>query len=130
MAPEINGMGATNKEGTGFGVTETISMGLISKTGCGNEGEDPMHVVSVDVGNGPQSPKTKAMWTRLRCMEIGPVELIKEGAKFVLGKRSTDREGSNQVEDEQIEVVKRGKSSMDSNSKELAGMPMHPCRSQ
>ena len=40
------------------------------------------------------------------------------------------REEPNQVGDEQIEVVKRGKSNVDFNSKESAGVPMHPCRSQ
>ena len=63
-------------------------------------------------------------------MEIGPVELIKEGAKFVLGKRITSRKGSNLGEDEQLEVVKKGKSSVDSNSEEMAGVPMHLCRMQ
>ena len=92
VASEINGMESTNKEGTVFGVTETSSMGLSSKPGCGTEGEEHMHMVSVDVGNGPHSPKTKATWTRLRPMDIGPVELIKERAKSVLGKGSTHKE--------------------------------------
>ena len=130
VAPEINGIGATNKERMGFGVTNTKGMGLNSKARDGVEVEDPMHVVNVDLGSGPQSPKTKATWTRLRRMEIEPVKLIKEGVKSVLGKRSTSKEGSNQVEDEQIEVVKQGKSSAKSNSEETAGVPMHPCRSQ
>ena len=50
--------------------------------------------------------------------------------KPVLGKRSTNREGSNQVEGEHVEGVKRGKRSMKSNSEEAVGVSMHPCRSQ
>ena len=62
-------------------------------------------------------------------MEVGYREFNKEEAKSVLGKRSTNREGNNQVEDEQVEVVKRGKSSIESNLEESAGVLMHPCRS-
>ena len=51
-------------------------------------------------------------------------------AKPVLGKRTTNREGSNQVEGEHVEVVKRGKRSVKYNSEELAGVLMHPCWSQ
>ena len=50
--------------------------------------------------------------------------------KPVLGKRSTNREGSNQVKGEHVERVKRGKRSMKSNSEEAAGLSMHPCQSQ
>ena len=89
-----------------------------------------MQLVSMEVRNGPQSPKTKATWTRLRHKEIGPQEFNREEAKSVLGKRSTNREGSSQVEDEHGEVVKRGKSSVKSNSEESAGVLMHPYRSQ
>ena len=130
VASEINGMESTNKEGPGCGVTNTRSMSFSSKPGCGTEGEEQMHVARVDFGIGPHSPKTKATWTRLRRMDIRPVELIKEGAKSVLGKRSTHREETSQNGEEQIEVVKRGRSNVDLNSKESAGVPMHPCRSQ
>ena len=47
-----------------------------------------------------------------------------------MGKRSTNREGSNQVEGEHVEVVKRGKRSVKSNSEESVGVLMHPCWSQ
>ena len=130
VASEINGMEYTNKEGTAVEVTEQRSMNVSTKPGCDSVGEEHMHGVGVDVGNGPHSPKTKATWTRLRRMDIGPVELIKEGAKSVLGKRSTHREEPSQNGDEQIEVVKRGRSNVDFNSKESAGVPMRPCRSQ
>ena len=53
MASEINGLGATNKEGMGVGVTDTIDMGLFSNSGCGTKGANPMQVVSVDVRSGP-----------------------------------------------------------------------------
>ena len=130
VAPKINGIEATYKEGVGFGVSDTKIMVLNSNVGEGTKVKDLMQVVSVDSGSGPQSPKPKATWTRLRCMEIRPMELIKEGAKSVLGKQSRSREGSNLVEDEQIEVVKRGKSSADTSSEETAGVLMHPCGTQ
>ena len=86
-------------------------------------------MVSVDVRNGPQSPNTKAMLTRLRRKVTEPQEFNKV-TKPVLGKRSTNREGSNHVEGEHVEVVKRGKRSMKSNSEEAAGVSMYPYRSQ
>jgi len=130
VASEINGMECTNKEGMALEVTEKRSMNFSTKPGCDSEGEEHMHVVGVDVGNGPHSPKTKPTWTRLRRMDIGPVELIKEGAKSVLGKRSSCREEPNQEGNEQIEVVKRGRSNVELNSKESVGVSMHPYRSQ
>lgn len=45
-----------------------------------------MHVVIAEFGVGPQSLKPKPTWTKLKRMEIRPVEFIKEGTKFVLGK--------------------------------------------
>ena len=130
VASEINELGATNNEGLNADVIDNIDMGLFSNAECGIEGADPMQLVSMEVRNGPQSPKTKATWTRVRHKEIGPQEFNREEAKSVLGKRSTNREGSSQVEDEHGEVVKRGKSSVKSNSEESAGVLMHPCRSQ
>ena len=66
MASEVNELGDTNKEVLEAKVTETIAMGLLSNAEYGSDEADPMQMVSVDVGNGPQSPNTKAMWTRLR----------------------------------------------------------------
>ena len=83
-------------------------------------------MVSVDIGNGPQSPNTKATLTRLRRKVTEPQEVNKE-TKPVLGKRSTNRDGSNQVKGEHVERVKRGKRSVKYNLEELAGVLMHPC---
>ena len=35
----------------------------------------------------PQGLDKQRTWTRLACMDYGPVELLKEGAKSILGKR-------------------------------------------
>ena len=129
VASKVNELENTNKEGLEAEVTETIGMGLLSNAEYGSDEADPMQVVSVDVGNGPQNPNTKATWTRLRRKVTEPQEVNKE-TKPVLGKRSTNKEGSNQVEGEHVERVKRGKRSMKSNSKEAAGVSMHLCRSQ
>ena len=90
---------------------------------------DPMQVVSVEVGHGPQSPNPKGSWTRLRCNIAAPQAANKELVP-VLGKRNKKRGGSNQGEDDRMEGVKRGKRSLKSNSEEAAGVSMHPCRSQ
>ena len=86
VATEINGIEVTDKEEVGFGVSNTKVTVPNSNARDIVEVEDPMHVVIADSRIGPQSPKPKATWTRLRRMEIGPVELINEGAKSVLGK--------------------------------------------
>ena len=127
VASEVKELEDTNKEGSEAEVTKIIGMGLLSEVEC--DEADPMQVVGVDVGNGPQSPNPKATWTRIRCKVTEPQEVNKE-TKPVLGKRSTNREGSNQVKGEHVERVKRGKRSMKSNSEEAAGVSMHPCRSQ
>nr|XP_023904552.1 uncharacterized protein LOC112016268 [Quercus suber] len=91
---------------------------------------ESMQELPVDPVGGSQSPKKKPTWARLRRMEIGPVELFKEGAKSVLGKRMSSSEEPSQVEVEQSVEVKRVKSGGDSNSEETAGVSMHPCRAQ
>jgi len=53
VAPEINGIEATYKEGVGFGVSDTKIMVLNSNDGEGAKVEDLMQVVSVDSGSGP-----------------------------------------------------------------------------
>ena len=107
--------------------TNTIGMGLMTEADC--DVVDPMQVVSVEVGHGPQSPNPKGSWTRLRRNIAVPQAANKESTP-VLGKRNTKREDSNQGEDERMEGVKRGKRSLKSNSEEAAGVSMHPCRSQ
>ena len=129
VASKVNELENTNKEGLEAEVTETIGMGLLSNAEYGSDEADPMQVVSVDVGNGPQNPNTKATWTRLRRKVTEPQEFNKV-TKPVLGKRSTNREGSNHVEGEHVEVVKRGKRSVKSNSEESVGVLMLPCWSQ
>ena len=105
VVAEVKELEDTNKEGSEAEVTKIIGMGLLSEVEC--DEADPMQVVGVDVGNGPQSPNPKAIWTRIRCKVTEPQEVNKE-TKPVLGKRSTNREGSNQGEGEHMEGVKRG----------------------
>ena len=127
VAAGFKELDVTSMERSAAEVTNTVGIGFMTEAEC--DVVDPMQVVSVDVGNGPQSPNPKGTWTRLRRNITEPQEVNKE-SKPVLGKRSTKREGSNQGEDEHVEGVKRGKRSMKSNSEEVAGVSMHPCRSQ
>ncbi|KAK7850422.1 uncharacterized protein CFP56_000993 [Quercus suber] len=126
VATDIKGCVETFTEDMGSAVAAVQN----SNKGVVVEVDDSMHGLPMDLGCGPQSPKQKATWTRLKRMEIGPVEFFKEGAKSVLGKRINIDTESSAVHAEQHAVVKRVKSSGDSNSEETAGVPMHPCRTQ
>ena len=123
MATEITGSVETNMEGMGSEVYTAPN----SNVGVVVDVDDSMHVLPVDSGCGLQSPKQKASWSRLRRMEIGPVKFFKEGAKSVLGKRNTSCEESSTIGVAQHIVVKRVKSSGDSNLDETAGVPTYPC---
>ena len=45
------------------------------------------HVQSIDDGVGLSNIKKPSTWTRLVWMDVGPVRMLKEGAKSILGKR-------------------------------------------
>lgn len=85
-----------------------------------------MHVMKTEFGDGPYSPKAKPKWIRLTRMEFGTVELIKKGAKLVLGKRMKGKEECNLDRNEQSGVVKWGKTSVAFNQDETTGVPIHP----
>ena len=128
---EIKGIGTTDKEGVGLGSFDTKA--TLSNSNMGESldlEEDPMHMMVAEFKDGPQGPKARPKWTRLTRMEYGFVELIKEGAKLILGKRIKGKEESSLDRDEQDGVVKRGKIGDDSNHDEMAGVPVHPCRVQ
>ena len=38
---------------------------------------------------GPQGVNKQSKWTRFTCMDFGPMDLLKEGAKSILGKRGS-----------------------------------------
>jgi len=128
---EIKGIRTTDKEGVGLGSSNTKA--TLSNSNVGESldlVEDPMHMMVAESADGPQGPKARPKWTRLTSLEYGYVELIKEGAKSILGKRMKGKEESNLDRDKQDRMVKRGKISDDSNQDETAGVPVHPCRAQ
>ena len=78
----------------------------------------------------PQGLNKQRTWTRLACMDYGPMELLREGAKSILGKRINHvrQLGSLDSFDEQAE--KRVKTGDGSQSIEMAGVSKHPCQAQ
>ena len=62
MVTEIKGIVETNTEDMG----SAVSMAPNSNVRVVVEVDDSMHVLHVDPSCGPQSPKQKATWTRLR----------------------------------------------------------------
>ena len=78
----------------------------------------------------PQGLDKQHTWTRLARMDYGPVELLKEGAKSILGKRIN--QGQQQVSLDSIDeqAGKKVKSRDVSQSIEAAGVSEHPCQAQ
>ena len=62
MVTEIKGIVETKTEDMG----SAVSMAPNSNVRVVVEVDDSMHVLHVDPSYGPQSPKQKATWTRLR----------------------------------------------------------------
>ena len=71
--------------------------------------------------NGPQRVVKQSRWSRLTRMDLGPVDLFKEGAKSILGKRSSQciQQDIFDKGDEQAE--KKAKSKEGSEIFEAAG---------
>ena len=88
------------------------------------------HVQVNEAESGPVEGKKQPKWTRLVRMDGGPVELLKEGAKSILGKRSLQPVNEDEMEDNQHSEAKRGKVDDDSTIIEAAGVLKHPCREQ
>ena len=80
--------------------------------------------------NGSQKLVKQSRWSRLTRMDLGPVDLFKEGAKSILGKRSSQciQQDIFDKGDEQAE--KKAKSKEGSEIFEAAGVLQHPCREQ
>ena len=80
--------------------------------------------------NGPPKVVKQSRWFRFTCMDLGLVELFKEGAKSILGKRSSQciQQDIFDKGDEQAE--KKAKSKEGSEIFEAAGVLQHPCREQ
>jgi len=79
---------------------------------------------------GPQGLDKQSKWTRFTRMDFGPMDLLKEGAKSILGKRGS--QGMQQdVFDKGDELAeKRVKSGDGSQLFETAGVSKHPCQAQ
>ena len=87
-----------------------------------------MQISNAMVGlNNTRNPFT---WTRLVRMEVGPVGVLKEGAKSILGKRNN----LTMAIDGEVEVDKnlgkKGKVCEDITMTEAAGVLQHPCQEQ
>ena len=63
-------------------------------------------------------------------MDVGPVGIIKERAKSILGKRNMLAVLANGEAEGKNSKGKGGKACEDSNMNEAAGVLKHPCREQ
>ena len=63
-------------------------------------------------------------------MHFGPVELIEERAKSVLGKRIKGKEECNPDMNEQNIIMKRGKTSVALDQNEMVWVSEHPRQAQ
>ena len=88
--------------------------------------EDSGHLNQIE-DNRPQKVVKQSRWSRLTRMDLGLVDLFKEGAKSILGKRSNQciQQDTFDKGDEQVE--KKAKSREGSEIFEAAGVLQHPC---
>ena len=63
-------------------------------------------------------------------MDFGPVDLFKEGAKSILGKRGSQGMQQNMFDTGDEQEKKKAKSRDGSESFEAVGVLQHPCREQ
>ena len=85
------------------------------------------HMYCTEEGAGLSSNKKKNTWTRLVRMNVGPIGILKEGAKSILGKRNMLEVFSiGEIEDDKCKG-KMGKVSDESIMNEVAGVLNHPC---
>ena len=78
--------------------------------------------------SGPQSGEKQSRWTRLTRMDFGPVDLFKEGAKTILGKRGSQGMQLDMNDKRDEHAKKKAKGWVDSEFVEAAGVWQHPCR--
>ena len=76
----------------------------------------------------PQGLEKQRTWNRLARMDYRPVELLKEGAKSILGKRINHVQQLGSLDSIDEQVGKRVKTGDVSQSIELAGVSEHPCQ--
>ena len=103
--------------------------GLRAFTGPMNQIEvnGPMNQI---VANGLQRVEKQSRWTRLTCMDFVPMDLFKEGAKSILGKRGSQGMQQDMFDKGDEQAEKKAKSGDGSESFEAAGVLQHPCRKQ
>ena len=80
--------------------------------------------------SGPQRVEKQSRWTRLRRTDFGPVDLFKEGAKTILGKRGSQGMQQDMLDKGDEQTEKKAKSWDGSEIVEAAGVLQHPCREQ
>ena len=80
--------------------------------------------------NGSQKLVKQSRWSRLTRMDLRPVDLFKEGAKSILGKRSNQCIQQDLFDKGDEQVEKKAKSKEGSEIFEAAGVLQHPCREQ
>ena len=129
---ETLGFGGVNKESREscslvLGVQNSSLNGGTDLAPATQQGE---HVPSNEEGAGLSNIKKQATWTRLVRMDVGPVGIIREGAKSILGKRNMLAVLANGEAEGKNSKGKRGKACEDSNMNEAAGVLKHPCREQ
>ena len=69
-------------------------------------------------------------WTRLVQMDVRPVGVLKEGAKYILGKRSNLAMVADGEAEADKNIGKKGKVCEDLTMTEVVGVLQHPCREQ
>ena len=128
---ENHGLGEVDMENRVSGV---VDLGVHSSSiEVGSDLAPALHKEHVDCtedGAGLNSNKKKNTWTRLARMEVGPVEMLKEGAKSILGKRNMLEVFSFRDTKDDKCKGKRGKVNNELNMNEAAGVLYHPCREQ
>ena len=71
--------------------------------------------------------KKQPTWTRLVRMDVRPMEIIKEGARSILGKRNMLAMVADGEAEDTMSTGKRGKIGEDLHMLEAAGVLNHPC---
>ena len=128
---EIQGSGDVNKGGGDSG-----SLILGGQKPCFHERSEvvpTVHEEHVQISNARvrlNNIRKPSTWTRLVRMDVGPMGVLKEGAKYILGKRNN----LAMVVDGEVEadksIGKKGKVFEDLTMTEVAGVLQHPCREQ
>ena len=88
------------------------------------------HMQLSNDGVGLYNTTKLSTWTRLVRMEVGPVVVLKEGAKSILGKRNNLTMGVDAEVEADKNLGKKGKVCEDLTMTEAVGVLQHPCREQ